>query len=73
MHNLAKLGTYLDWIFLGAKYSRYLDQIAITQEEYCLHFIKNWIRDLECKFNCAKKLGIVEALSENWARARHGK
>ena len=73
MHNLAKLGTYLDWIFLGAKYSRYLDQIAITQEEYCLHFIKNWIRDLESKFNCAKKLGIVEALSENWARARHGK
>jgi glycosyltransferase involved in cell wall biosynthesis len=60
MHNLAKLGTYLDWIFLGAKYSRYLEQIDISQEEYCLHFIKNWIRNLECEFNCAQKLGVAE-------------
>jgi glycosyltransferase involved in cell wall biosynthesis len=60
MHNLAKLGTYLDWIFLGAKYSRYLDDANISQEDYCLLFIKNWIRDLESEFNNGKRLGIAE-------------
>jgi glycosyltransferase involved in cell wall biosynthesis len=60
MHNLAKLGTYLDWIFLGSKYARYLEQADISQEEYCLQFIKNWIRDLESEFNNERKLGITE-------------
>lgn len=60
MHNLAKLGTYLDWIFIGAKYSEYLDEAKVTQEDYCQLFIKNWIRDLECQFNNEHKLGVGE-------------
>jgi glycosyltransferase involved in cell wall biosynthesis len=55
--NNAQLGTHLDWLLLAAKYSKYLAQAGLTSERYCLNFVKNWVRDLECELYYAHRLG----------------
>ena len=58
--NMAKLGTYLDWILVASKYRDYLPDAQLTQEQYCLNFIKAWTRNLECELNDGKRLGPHE-------------
>jgi GT2 family glycosyltransferase len=58
--NMAKLATYLDWVLLAAKYNEYLPAAGLTPEQYCLIFIKSWVRDLECELNAKGRLGYPE-------------
>jgi glycosyltransferase involved in cell wall biosynthesis len=58
--NNAELRTYLDWLLLGAKYRKYLSQAGITSEEFCLNFMKDWTRNLECELNQVKRLSWQE-------------
>jgi len=58
--NLAKLGTYLDWIHIAAKYPQYLPKAGLTAEQYCLSFMKSWVRDLECQLHATGRLGTLE-------------
>jgi glycosyltransferase involved in cell wall biosynthesis len=58
--NMAKLGTYLDWVLLASKYQKYLPATGLTPEQYCLNFVKAWVRDLECQLNGTKRLGYPE-------------
>jgi glycosyltransferase involved in cell wall biosynthesis len=58
--NLAKLATYLDWVLLAAKYEKYLPAAGLTPEQYCLNFVKSWVRDLECQLNAKRRLGYPE-------------
>ncbi|PWT95582.1 MAG: hypothetical protein C5B53_11175 [Candidatus Melainabacteria bacterium] len=58
--NNAELRTYLDWILLAAKYQKYLRQAGLSSETYCLKFMKDWTRNLECELNQSKRVHAQE-------------
>jgi glycosyltransferase involved in cell wall biosynthesis len=51
---------YLDWFLLGAKYSKYLPQAGLTEEQYCLNVIKAISSNLETRMHEAGRLGAKE-------------
>ncbi len=61
--NNAQLATHLDWLLLGAKFRDYLASSGLTPEQYCLNFIKNWVRNLECELNASERLGFDQRLA----------
>ena len=58
--NNAELRTYLDWVLLAAKYRKYLDQAGLSPEAYCLKFMKDWTRNLECELNQTGRVQLQE-------------
>lgn len=58
--NNADLRTYLDWILVAAKYEKYLERAGITSESYCLKFMKDWTRNLECELTQAGRVQLQQ-------------
>jgi glycosyltransferase involved in cell wall biosynthesis len=63
--NSTELSTYLEWLVVGQKYKKYLTLAGVTEEEYCLQFIKSWTRNLEESFYRAGAFDHANALDRD--------
>ncbi len=46
-NNSKELSPCLEWLLLASKYTRFLTKAGFSAEEYCLKFLKDWMRNLE--------------------------
>jgi glycosyltransferase involved in cell wall biosynthesis len=58
--NSRELSTYLEWLLLASKYTRFLVKAGYSAEEYCLKFLKDWMRNLEETMHQTNKISEKE-------------